>query len=114
MRLIEPRRKSWLAVILTALGVAIGFSTVDHPRAQSEMTASSKISPELAERVRGGPGLSRANVIIQFNEGAGLQLDSLVINHGATLTRRLDQLNVSVVALPLNAIQALATHHAVR
>src|SRR5436309_7727766 len=78
------------------------------------MTASSKISPELAERVRGGPGLSRANVIIQFNEGARLQLDSLVINQGATLTRRLDHLNVSVVALPLNAVQELATHNEVR
>src|SRR5437016_4872856 len=78
------------------------------------MTVSSKISPDLTERVRGGQGLSRANVIIQFNEGASHQLDSFLINNGATVTRRLDKLNVSVVALPLNAVQALATHREVR
>src|SRR5207302_3657824 len=111
---IRLRRNSWLSAVLTALGVFIAFSNVDHPRAQTEVTVSSKISPDLAERVRGGQGLSRANVIIQFNEGASHQLDSLLINCGATGTRQLDNLNVSVVALPLNAIQALATHHAVR
>src|SRR5437870_13385673 len=78
------------------------------------MTVSSKISPDLTERVRGGQGLNRANVIIQFNEGASHQLDSFLINNGATVTRRLDKLNVSVVALPLNAVQALATHREVR
>ena len=114
MRLIRPRRNSWLAAVLTALGVFIAFSNVDHPRAQTELTVSSKISPDLAERVSGGQGLSRANVIIQFNEGASHQLDSLLISNGATVTRRLDNLNASVVTLPLNAVRALATHHGVR
>src|SRR5207249_10803079 len=60
------------------------------------------------------PFPTRRSSDLQFNEGAGLQLDSLVIDHGATLTRRLDHLNVSVVALPLNAVQELATHNEVR
>jgi len=62
-------------------------------RAQSRVPAFAKVSPDLAERPSKSQGDARVNVIIQFNDVPGVQLDSLLLNLGGNVLRRFQNLN---------------------
>src|SRR5205085_12331950 len=82
-----------------------------HTTAQT--ISATKLSSDLAHQIRTNQG-ARAKVIIQLNQRPSSLLDSLLTTFGGSISQRLSNLNVSVVDLPLNAIEALTARDEVR
>jgi serine protease AprX len=116
VKFIKPdRAATWLALVSMLAYLLGGFVPVNNSvRAQGRLTRQSKLSPDLADRVRGAQGGARVDAIVQFEGRAGRALDALLLNHGATVKRVLRNFNARVVNLPLNAVEALAAQSDVR
>src|SRR5437660_6363750 len=112
-KLKMSRRHLALTSILlfaTSLTFCSPVSRSSHAKAQT--FSPTKISSDLARQIRTNPG-ARAKVIIQLNQRPS-SFDSLLTTFGGSISRRLNNLNVSVVDLPLNAIEALTARDEVR
>src|SRR5437762_2322343 len=113
-KLKMSRRHLALTSILlfaTSLTFCSPVSRSSHAKAQT--FSPTKISSDLARQIRTNPG-ARAKVIIQLNQRPSSLFDSLLTTFGGSISRRLINLNVSVVDLPLNAIEALTARDEVR
>src|SRR6185503_17116864 len=106
------KRSTWL-VILIAIYIAISLPPGDKSTAQSRPSPISKISPDLAKRLRGASGGERIPVVIQLNPAA-LQIDWVLKSLGAVNLLDLRKLNLAVVDLPANAVEVLASRSDVR
>ena len=100
-----------ILLFATSLTFCSPVSRSSHAKAQT--FSPTKISSDLARQIRTNPG-ARAKVIIQLNQRPSSLFDSLLTTFGGAISRRLNSLNVSVVDLPLNAIEALTARDEVR
>src|ERR1051326_6280442 len=96
--------------ILTLMLIAI-FMTTSLPnssaRAAPSRTLANKVSIDLTTQSR-VLRTGKVKVVVQFNTGAGMNIDLVLANTGAKVTRRLNAMNMRVLELPLSAVEALA------
>ncbi|MDQ3816717.1 MAG: S8 family serine peptidase, partial [Acidobacteriota bacterium] len=100
-------------ILLLASSIALALDERS-AAAQSAQSEADKLSPDLSELLRDSKGGSRINVIVQFNSQPTRLLDSLLLNLGAKVVRRLTNLNARVLRIPIDSIQTLASQSAVR
>src|SRR5258706_11314848 len=112
--MIMRRAKILTGLILMALCLPINLPAANTCKAASTPGVQSKISPELAERIRSDDGFKRVRVVIQLDDPPANEIHGLLSGLGAKVKRRLNQLKMHVVELPLNAVEMLASRHEVR
>src|SRR2546423_5210359 len=100
-----------ILLFATSLSLCSPASRSGHAKAQP--SSPTKISSDLARQIRTNPG-ARAKVIIQLNQRPSSLFDSLLTRFGGTISRKLNNLNASIVDLPLNAIEALTARDEIR
>jgi len=64
--------------------------------------------------MRSEGGDARVKVVIQFNEMPAALIDGVLSRFAARVTRKLSALNMRVIELPVNAVEALASQKEVR
>ncbi len=108
---MKSRVKNFVALLTLTCVSTFPFS--GKARMESKPTTVPRVSADLLRSAHRNNGSARASVIVQFNTSAS-QIDPLLSNYGARITRRLNNLAMRVIELPLNAIDDLATHKEIR
>src|SRR6266508_4906640 len=107
-------RTTWKLTLVTITCFGVMFPLSERSKMQPKPAQASRVSPDLLPRIRRDGGSGRGTVIVQFNDSPVSQIDQLLLSYGARVMRRLNKLNMRVVELPLNAIEALASRPEVR
>src|SRR2546423_7845973 len=100
--------------LMVAICLSINLAASPPGAAQSRPTGSRKLSADLVQRVRGEGSDSRVKVVVQFNEMPASLIDGLLAKFAARVMRRLTALNMRVIEIPVNAVEALASQKEVR
>ena len=112
--MIMRSAKILTSLILIALCPPITLPAAKTCKAASTPRVHSRISPELVQRIKSDSGAERVRIVIQLDDSPLSELNALLIGLGANVTRRLNQLKMRVVELPVNAVEALASRPEVR
>src|SRR5204862_1534828 len=106
--------KKLMIQLTVVVCLSINLADVQPRAAQSNPTGSRKISSDLIQRARSEGGDVRVKLVVQFNEMPATLIDDLLSRFAAKVTRKLSALNMRVIELPVNAVEALASQKEVR
>src|SRR6266513_333190 len=106
--------KKLIVRLMVAIWISISLAAGQPGAAQSRPNSSRKTSPDLVQRVRSEGSDSRIKVVVQFNEMPPPLIDGLLSRYAAKVTRRLSTLNMRVIEIPVNAVEALSSQKEVR
>jgi len=106
--------KKLIARLTVVVCLSINLAATHPGAAQSIPTGSRKLSSDLIQQMRSEGGDARVKVVIQFNEMPATLIDGVLSRFGARVTRKLSALNMRVIELPVNAVEALASQNEVR
>src|SRR5258705_12858056 len=120
MKLKRSPLRAWLIFLSILFSLCSGILLADHAQAESDsarrardahVSASQKdkVAPDIRERLKSGHGADHINVIVQSNGTWNGAHDALVQSFGAQKKQTFDNLNASLVELPVNAADALAS-----
>src|SRR5256714_4070562 len=106
--------KKLMVRLTVVVCLSINLAAAQPEAAQSSPTGSRKISSDLIQRTRSEGADTRVKVVVQFNEMPATLIDGLLSRFAARVTRKLSALNMRVIELPVNAVEALASQKEVR
>ena len=100
---------SYFLILTCSVGLNAGIIIGDKQGKNTRTTLSTeKISADLLNRVGSARPGDRVEVIIQPSDAAGSELNAFLKRWDAKDTRRFDNFSIRAVALPAQAVQALA------
>src|ERR1041384_3842873 len=102
-------------IVRLMVAICLSFNlAASQPGAAQRSIGSRKLSSDLVQRVRREGSDSRVKVVVQFNEMPAPLIDGLLTKFAARVTHRLSALNMGVIEIPVNAVEALASQKEVR